>query len=65
MGRLYSNIIKGAGSILEIMPPSSTERYARYIPQGSGAKRIHESWQRVGGSLRRALGEYERAQKTK
>jgi len=53
------NILRGIGSILDIMPSRPAMDYSRFMPQGTPEERIAASWQRVGDSLQNAMGQYE------
>ncbi|PID59332.1 hypothetical protein CSB45_00935 [candidate division KSB3 bacterium] len=64
MERSHINILKGAGSILDIMPGNAFNRYTRYIPDDSPQERTRKTWERVGKSISRAMGEFEREQET-
>jgi len=52
------NILKGIGNILDIMPSPSTSDYSRFIPKGTAEDRMRETWERVGGSIKWAMGQY-------
>lgn len=53
------NMLRGIGSLLVIMPTTQATDYSRFMPQGTAAERIEASWNRVGDSLRTAMGQYE------
>jgi hypothetical protein len=48
-------MIKGVGSVVDIMP--STD-YLRFVPKGTPEERMRATWQRVGNSIRNAMGHY-------
>ena len=66
MKRATRNILKGMGSIMNIMPPrESTTDYSRFVPQGTPEDRMREVWERVGDSLRGAIYRYPDEEKIK
>lgn len=56
------NILRGIGSILDIMPSRPATDYSRFMPQGTPEERIAVAWKRVGDSLQNAMGQYEQQQ---
>ena len=59
MKRLTSNIIKGVGSVVNILPSND---YTRFVPKGTPEERMRATWQRVGNSLKKATGQYSHEQ---
>ncbi len=59
MKRRHINIIQGIGSILDILPANSFERYERYIPSGTPYDRAEQTWKRVGTTLHNAAKAFE------
>ena len=63
MKQVYQNILKGVGSIVDIMPSAETSDYSRFVPKGTPEERMVATWERVGASLERAMGKYAEQQK--
>ena len=61
--RVFISYLQGAGSILEIVPPSS---YEHFIPRESFNERLQANFHRVGGALRYGMDVWteERSQDT-
>ena len=53
------NILRGIGSLIDIMPRSN---FRRYVPPRNGADRMRGHWQRAGNSLRRAVTQFQNEQ---
>ena len=50
--RVFISYFQGAGSILEIVPPSD---YGHFVPRESFNARLHADFHRVGGALRHSM----------
>jgi hypothetical protein len=49
-------ILRGVGSLIDLMPPPN---FRRYVPSENAAERMQGYWQRVGNSLRRAARQFQ------
>ena len=54
------NILRGMGSILDIMPVRELPDFSRCLPKGTPEERMTETWTRVGNSIRAAMEQYGR-----
>ena len=50
--RVFISYFQGAGSILEIVPPSD---YGHFVPRESFNARLNADFHRVGGALRHSM----------
>lgn len=55
MRRILRNILAGAGSALQLMPPPRRVSIARELRNQSDRDALASDWQRVGDSLRFAM----------
>jgi hypothetical protein len=55
VGNLLRNLVKGAGSIFEIMP--AQRQHEQSVRLRTVEEALAEDWQRVGAHLRRAMAE--------
>ncbi len=56
MTKLAKNIVRGAGSVLEILPsPKAPYRQPLYNPAPSTSEALRRDWNRVGNTLRQAF----------
>jgi hypothetical protein len=53
------NILRGVGSLIDIMPRSN---FRRYVPPRDAAERMRGHWQRAGDYLRRAVTQFQNEQ---
>jgi len=62
MTEKVKNMLKGAGSVMNLSPGHS---YKKYIPEANTAKRMEGHWSRVGKNLQSAINRFSNEQKTK
>jgi hypothetical protein len=65
MMRSTKNIIRGIGSIVDIMPSTKSADYSRFVPKGTPEQRMRQTWQNVGDSIDRAMGRVSNEYKAK
>ncbi len=58
MKSTHHNILRGIGSVIEIMPPERKIDYSRFVSRMTPMERMQKSFEMVGDSLRKAIGEY-------
>ncbi len=63
MSEKVKNWLRGAGSLVQIWPDTSTRVRERFL-QRSDAEALYGDWQRVGDDIRKAIGQYAAEQKT-
>ncbi|MCF8111205.1 MAG: hypothetical protein K9J85_06920 [Desulfobacteraceae bacterium] len=62
MTEKVKNILKGAGSIMDIAPATN---YKKYVPQKNTTKRMEGHWRRVGKNIQTAIERFSNEQKAK
>ena len=63
MNKKVKNWLRGAASVAQIWPDTST-RVREMLPRRTDAEALYGDWQRVGGDIRKAIGQYADEQKT-
>lgn len=53
------NLLTGAGSILDIMPPRRRVDFSRLLPKETQTQRMANAWNQAGNSIRIAIREFE------
>jgi hypothetical protein len=51
------NILRGVGSILDIMPERRVVDFSKFVPKKTPTERMAEAWQKVGEDMRAAMGQ--------
>jgi hypothetical protein len=62
MNHKVKNILKGVGSVMDIMP--STD-YSRFVPKETASERMQGHWARAGQHLQRAIDRFAYEQEKK
>jgi len=57
MSNKTRNILRGIGSILDIMPERRTVDLSRFVPRQSPTDRMADAWRKVGDDMRAAIGQ--------
>lgn len=65
MKKTTRNILRGMGSIMDIMPRREPVDFLQFIPKGTPEERMRETWDRVGDCLKTAMDRYADEQKIK
>lgn len=60
MPQLLKNLLRGAGSILEILPAPRTRTRKLYNPPSSDSDALRQDWEKVGQDMWQAI-DYEKS----
>ena len=55
MSKNFENLLKGIGSVMEIMPYAD---YSRFVPKMTAKERMQRHWERTGLRLQRAFNRF-------
>lgn len=58
MNKRAITILKGIGSIMELLPSGPVGDYSRFVFKGTVEDRIYHAWTRVGISISKAAENY-------
>ncbi len=61
MTKQLKNFFRGAGSVMDVAP--STSSYGRFIPKQSAGERMRGHWSKTGKHINNAANRFARAQK--